>query len=298
MNKVQFDSISIIVTTKNSLRTIEQCISALLVQKAGVYGVEIIVVDNFSTDGTAEYLKSLEIRNLIRLYSLGPERSEQRNFGISKATYDIVGYVDSDMYLTQDLLRKVMDSFNVMGIDAVKVPEIILGNRIFNRARRFERMLYSDTYIDSARFFKKSIFNSVGGFRAGIPGAEDWELDAKMIAKGATFYFLESAESTQNESLRSYPINFRLDGFIHDESDLSFREFMKKKIYYKAADEKLATILRRLRSPMLRVFKITYRLGLIFTLKKFVRYFGQYRYLPLVFVYRLIHIMVTRIFRV
>ncbi|MBT8579371.1 glycosyltransferase [Polynucleobacter paneuropaeus] len=290
-------SISIIIPTKNSFRTINKCIDSIYSQKIANYTFEVIVVDNFSNDGTAEYLKSISKNPNFRYFSLGPERSEQRNFGISKSNYDIIGYIDSDMYLTSHLLKNVLDVFNFRNVDAVKVPEIIYGDSLLNKSRRFERFLYSNSMIDSARFIKKSVFNSVNGFQEGIPGSEDWELDAKLIQAGAKHYFLEKILEMPNPYCKSCPTYLKLEGFIHDEGDISLKKLLSKKNYYKTSNDYIFEYFTQIKSPMINAFSISYRLGLIFDWDKFKRYMPQYLYLPIVLFYRTLHLLSVSIFK-
>jgi glycosyltransferase involved in cell wall biosynthesis len=292
-----YNSISIIVPTRNSIRTISNCIDSIISQNLSGYTCELIIVDNFSTDGTSEYLQSKVGLHNFRWFSLGPERSEQRNYGIANSKYDLVAYIDSDMYLTSNLIKNILDLFNSQEIDAVKVPEIIYGNSLLNKARRFERMLYSDSLIDSARFMKKSIFLEVGGFHEGIPGSEDWELDAKLIENNAKFYYLDQNLKCFNLYLDKYHHSLKLEGFVHDEGDISLKKLLEKKNYYKAADDYIFNFLSEIKSPMLKVFSISYRLGLIFKWKNIFKYSSQYIYLPVVLFYRALHLMNVKIFK-
>ena len=66
--------VSIIITTKNSEDFIADCINAA--KNSNYKDIEIILVDNNSSDKTVEIAKSLGAKTFIK----GPERSAQRNF--------------------------------------------------------------------------------------------------------------------------------------------------------------------------------------------------------------------------
>ena len=71
--------VSVIITTKNSERTLDRCLSTI---KNQTYpNIELIVVDNNSTDKTKEIAK----KYTKNVFNKGPERSAQRNFGATKA---------------------------------------------------------------------------------------------------------------------------------------------------------------------------------------------------------------------
>lgn len=293
---MNFNSISLVITTRNSIRTLPMCIESIYSQNLNGYSFELIVVDNFSTDGTNDYLSSLKFNN-FKFYTLGPERSEQRNFGISLSQFDIVGYIDSDMYLTSGLIKYVIDCFNSQNVDAIKVPEVIYGNGLLLNARRFERMIYSNSYIDSARFMKKSIFNLCGGFCEGIPGSEDWELDAKLIQSNAKFAYIERKLIDFNPYIHNYGNLYHVEGFIHDESDITLSKLLEKKSYYKNADKYLLKYLEKENSPLINVFSLSYRLKLFFDLKNIFKFRFQYFYFPIIFFYRILHLFRVNIFK-
>ena len=69
-------TVTIVVTTKNEEKNIESCLESIANQTWEF--TEIIVVDNFSTDRTTEIAK----RYTNNVFTVGPERSAQRNFGL------------------------------------------------------------------------------------------------------------------------------------------------------------------------------------------------------------------------
>jgi glycosyltransferase involved in cell wall biosynthesis len=89
--------VSVIIPTYNRGRTIARAVGSVLAQSWKA--VEIIVVDSYSTDGTAEVLASYgdKIR-VIYLPKLGPKLGPPvaRNAGIKLAKGEIVSFLDSD----------------------------------------------------------------------------------------------------------------------------------------------------------------------------------------------------------
>jgi hypothetical protein len=74
-------------------------------------------------------------------------------------------------------------------------------------------------------------------------------------------------------------------------------KLLEKKNYYKASNDYLFNYLSKINSPMLRVFSITYRLGLIFSWRNLLKYKSQYIYLPIILFYRSLHLANVRIFK-
>lgn len=95
--------ISIIITTKNEARNIENCIKSILGQS--YKDLEIIVVDNNSTDRTKEIAK----KYTDKVYDKGPERSAQRNFGVAQSGGEYFLYLDADMILSPDVVKECVE---------------------------------------------------------------------------------------------------------------------------------------------------------------------------------------------
>ena len=73
--------VSVIVTTKNEEIHIANCLNAIKDQSYPQDLIEIVVVDNSSTDKTEEIAK----KYTDKVYNFGPERSAQRNFGVKQS---------------------------------------------------------------------------------------------------------------------------------------------------------------------------------------------------------------------
>jgi hypothetical protein len=71
-------------------------------------------------------------------------------------------YIDADMILTPTLLEECVDAMQTSSAVALYIPEIVLGNSLFAKVRRFERTFYTGTSIDACRFFRMS---KVGNLR-------------------------------------------------------------------------------------------------------------------------------------
>ncbi|MEM4655279.1 MAG: glycosyltransferase, partial [Thermosphaera sp.] len=83
--------VSVIVTTKNESKNISSFCESI--KKQTYNPIELIVVDNNSTDNTTELAKKFT----DKVYTQGPERSAQRNFGAEKSSGDFLMVLDADM---------------------------------------------------------------------------------------------------------------------------------------------------------------------------------------------------------
>lgn len=231
--------VSIVVTTKNEEKNISHCLESIVAQS--YKRIEIIVVDNFSTDDT----EILARKFTSNFFLLGPERSAQRNFGMLEvASGKYLMYIDADMILSPLLVQVCVDRLENTMYSSLYIPEIILGNTLFSRARRLERAFYDGTPIDGSRFFRADIFKKVGGFDANlfsVGSGEDWDLDKSIKKTGHIGQILPgdiNAYDSEKWRLENF-IKTRHHGYLqnevciyHNEDEFNLRTYLKKKSYY------------------------------------------------------------------
>lgn len=100
---------SVVIPAFNCEAYIDEAIASVLQQTLRPY--EIIVVDDGSTDGTAELLQRYRnVITYIRQSNKGP--SAARNVGISKATGDYIAFLDNDDAWFPDKLFRQVDALN------------------------------------------------------------------------------------------------------------------------------------------------------------------------------------------
>ena len=201
-------NLSVVITTRNESANIANCIHAF---DGFREDVEVVVVDNASTDDTKAIAASLGAVVLDK----GPERSAQRNLGWQTASAPWVVVLDADMILPSETVSEMLAvARSPDSADAYWIPETRTGDGIRVKARNFERSFYDGTCIDALRLFRKSVLEKTGGYdEALIAGPEDWELDIRVLASGARCEVLPK-------------------GLIHNEKRLSFKRMLEKKAYY------------------------------------------------------------------
>jgi glycosyltransferase involved in cell wall biosynthesis len=199
--------VSVIVPTRNSARTLGACLSSIRDQP--YCPIEVIVVDNGSTDATCEIAQQLA----DRIVESGPERSAQRNRGFAMSRGQFVLFVDSDMRLEPTVVGECLSILAATGERGVVIPEVSFGTGFWARCRALERSCYlGDNLIEAARFFPRDAFEASGGYDESLVGGEDWDL-AFRIAAGRR---LPRSQSRIH----------------HDEGRLALGKAMAKKRYY------------------------------------------------------------------
>lgn len=123
MIKTDKNLVSVIVPVYNGVNSIERCLNSLLNQSIPV---EIIVIDDGSTDGTSDVCEMYsELYPNIRYFRQNNGGvSSARNAGMRKATGKYIGFVDSDDYvspLMYEMLTKPLEDDESLSISIVCV---------------------------------------------------------------------------------------------------------------------------------------------------------------------------------
>ena len=198
--------VSVIITTKNEEKNIENCLQSIRSQT--FKNIELIVVDNFSEDHTAELAEKYN----AEVYFKGNERSAQRNYGAKVAQGEYLIYLDADMILSPAVIEDCIAKCDCDNMDALYVPERIVGDGFWIKVRDFERSFYTGTVIDAVRFVRRDLFLQVGGFDETLVGPEDWDFDRKIRKIGRT-------------GIAIVPL-------YHNEGRFNMERYLKKKGYY------------------------------------------------------------------
>mgnify|MGYP003413666581 FL=1 len=203
-------TVSFVVPTRNSARTISACVMSLRHQAYD--NVEIVVVDNDSTDDTAARALAA---GADRVIIAGPERCAQRNRGALESTGEFVVFIDSDMVMEPAIAAQIVARFEAEPeLGALIIPEQSFGDGFWTKCRVLEKSLYvGNESVEAARAFRREVFDAVGGWNENLTAAEDWDLDDRIRAAGTKVG--------------------RVAAFIwHDEGKLRLRGTFGKKRYY------------------------------------------------------------------
>lgn len=98
---------SVIIPAYNAEATIERCLQSLLVQKRD--DIEIIVINDGSTDNTADIINNIATANkaVVYLHQENGGVSNARNNGLSHAKGTYVTFVDSDDWVTDEYFSEL-----------------------------------------------------------------------------------------------------------------------------------------------------------------------------------------------
>lgn len=175
--------VSVIIPTYNRGRMLKEAIDSVLGQDYPHF--DLVVVDDGSTDATAELLKTYG-QDLVVIRQPNRGVSAARNAGIAAASGRYIAFLDSDdLWLPQKLTRQVQ-FFNLHPEALICQTEEIWirnGRRVNPKLRHtklsgmiFEPSLHLCLVSPSAVMIRRSLFDKVGLFDESLPACEDYDL--------------------------------------------------------------------------------------------------------------------------
>lgn len=178
--------VSVIIPAYNAAATIYDTIASVLAQTFTDF--EVIVVDDGSTDRTAELAVST---GDPRIRLIGTENggvSRARNRGISEARGELIAFLDADdIWLPRKLSCqvRVLEAKPEVGLCVTRATRIDTTSRPIGEVRTvhdsddFTATLLlesSSVGMISSALVRRSALNSVGGFQPGQRQCEDWDM--------------------------------------------------------------------------------------------------------------------------
>ncbi len=202
------EQVSVVIPVKDSIRTIEACLRSIKAQTWAP--LELVVIDNFSTDGTWEVVQELA----DHAEQAGPERSAQRNLGVERAVGPWVLWIDADMELPPTIVERAMAAVCDEGADGVFIPEVTVGDGYWTACRALERSCcVEEILVQSPRLVRRDYLRDTGGFLESLSGTEDAELRSRMIRDRCRLAWIP-------------------DEIVHDEGRMSLGFIWSKRYYY------------------------------------------------------------------
>jgi glycosyltransferase involved in cell wall biosynthesis len=188
--------ISIIVPVFNRANLLPQTLRSLLFQT--VAADEILVVDDGSTDGSAEVAESFgsPIR-VIRQANAGPAAA--RNRGLHESTGDFLHFFDSDDLALPDKHSVQMQALEKSGADIAYGPWVkghitessfipenqVLQQNGLPRGELIRSLLTHWSVVPHACMFRREIVDKIGGFPEELFGTEDQLMFLRCLLAGA-----------------------------------------------------------------------------------------------------------------
>lgn len=206
--------LSIIVPAYNEEKYISACLEHIRadVQRTTIGGAEVLVVDNASTDRTAEIASSFPNVRVVPESRKGLTRARQA--ALRAARGEILAFVDADTRMPPGWIQRVLDSFDVdPKLVCISGPYVYYDapaiNRIF--VRLYWGLLALPTYwitrymaVGGNFAAKKSALIEIGGFDTDIEFyGEDTNIARRLSAAGKVKFSMRLPMPTSFRRLKA-----------------------------------------------------------------------------------------------
>lgn len=167
--KSRWPRVSVVIPTRNRADSLRQLLEALSAQVYPTDRIEVIVVDNASTDDTEQVVRDAEAWDIFPVRYLRKENdgpASSRNRGAEMATGDILAFTDSDCIPAPGWLRNGVAAFDEgVGLACGPVEPVIVSKDDPFFSHQIYRITREDgLYATANVFYRRDIFLELGGF--------------------------------------------------------------------------------------------------------------------------------------
>ncbi|MFI2208515.1 glycosyltransferase [Streptomyces sp. NPDC020141] len=185
MSDAAVPDVSVVVGAYNAMPYLTRCIRSVVDQTLGRDRIELIAVNDGSTDGTGEELDRMaeEFPSVVRVIhqenSGGP--SAPRNVGIEQARGRFIFFLDADDYLGEEALQRMVSMADANSSDVVLGKMVGVGGRgapksMFKRNQPKTDVFSSAVYwtLNPLKLFRRDLIERLGlRFRTDMRTGED-----------------------------------------------------------------------------------------------------------------------------
>lgn len=207
------DLVSVVIPLYNRAHSVERAIYSVLCQS--YRALELIVVDDASTDGSAEIVAAIDDPRLRLIrHETNSGASAARNTGIEAARGELLAFQDSDDLWLPHKLATQMERFAALPDDYVAVfcTELIYGRGFEAGRKRYgprrascvpapgQRIesgdlsgafLWGNFMTPQSVVMKTAAFHAAGGFDRRLKNNNDWDLNLRLSRQGPIAYIEE-----------------------------------------------------------------------------------------------------------
>lgn len=193
-------SCSVIIPVHNGAKTLGRCLDALAAQTGALGELEVIVVDDASTDGTVEVAQTHGVRVLTLPLQQGA--AVARNAGVAETQGEVLLFIDADCEAAPDWCQEMLRPLGAPDVCAVYGA---YRSRQTGWVARLAQAEFDERYarlvlrqsIDflgtHAAAIRRNAFLQVGRFRTNLPTGEDMELAFRLSRRGYRITFAPQA---------------------------------------------------------------------------------------------------------
>ncbi len=182
--------VSVVIPTFNDERYLEECIRSVMQQTLG--NVQIVVVDDCSTDGTQAIVANIGAPNLHSVrHEINRGQAAARNTGLEIAQGQYVAFLDADDTMHPENLSRKVEALEQhpdvalvhSAVESMDEHGNVLGPRRSNVKRAdvrveqlFPALLHGNLIVHSSVLVRRNAVDDVGAWDPELRYADDWDL--------------------------------------------------------------------------------------------------------------------------
>lgn len=188
-------TISVVIPTYNCQAYLAEAVQSALSQCADGISIEVIVIDDGSTDDTSQVMAAIAHPSLRYIQQANQGVSAARNRGIMLSQSDLVAFLDADDYFFPHKLAQQAALFQAeaaLGLVQSGWQQVNEVGKAMADIRPWEwvpqltleKFLKFKPILPSALMVKREWLLQVGGFDPSLQAAEDVDLVSRLALKG------------------------------------------------------------------------------------------------------------------
>lgn len=188
--------VSVVIPTYNLAQFLPEAVASVRAQQWP--GLEIIVVDDGSTDGTPEILERLAREGGLRWFRQeNAGAAAARNRGIQEASGSWVAFLDADDFWLPGKLAAQFEALERKPSAAFSYTDVLVrredgseGELACPRAERtlFEKLLSGNVFATPTALVRRDCFEEVGLFDPSLRTGEDWDMWLRLSSHFESAY--------------------------------------------------------------------------------------------------------------
>lgn len=220
--------VTVVIPSYNRAQYIGETIESVFAQT--YYNIEIIVIDDGSTDNTEEAVAKY-VPRVRYVKQENAERGASRNHGLRLANGEFIVFLDSDDLLLPDKIEEDLILFKENPSIGLVYTDILIIDAEGNPIKQIKRPGYAgkiteklleDNFISiGAHLIRTQLVRDIGGFREErqLSGSEDWEMWVRLstitefayLSRATAKIRTHLANTMNNAEGMSRSMNYALD---------------------------------------------------------------------------------------
>lgn len=219
--------VTVYMPTKNRVQSLARAVDSVLGQTYPK--IELIVVSDGSTDGTAAFLEARAARDPRLRYFLKPVSEgapAARNLAIQQASGEFVTGLDDDDAFTPNRIQAFVEYWRLLtGLGlrpaGLYAQDIVMSGdevRFISQKKGLLRAddLFEFNAIGNQIFAPKAHFLEAGLFDPSLPAWQDLELFIRMLRRFGTAHLLDCATQVYDDTPKPDRISVKAEGRIRE----------------------------------------------------------------------------------